>query len=74
MYYSGTIMANEEALIVKYGNDEIHVFDWNGRMMKRVQLDHVFSLFTYDFSNDTLFALDTESETPYILVYNAFLS
>lgn len=65
---------DQNRIVLKYGSDEIHVFDWSGEFIKRLKLDRNIDLMTVDFKRKTLYALDLNEDAPklYMLVNSSF--
>lgn len=57
IFYSSYPCADERNIYAKYGLDEIHVFDWDGNLVKRIHVDRAFDLFSIDYKNDMLYAI-----------------
>jgi hypothetical protein len=62
--WSGNEFSPMEGKIDQFG-DEIHVFDWRGKFVKRLKLDHPAQEIAYDPVNNILYANHIDNEEIY---------
>lgn len=72
VFYSSYPCADNKHVVAKYGSNEIHVFDWNGSLVRRIQFDHDFDNFTVDFDNNKLYAVSYSDDSHILLLDKLF--
>ena len=73
--FSGNACSDEKHILAKFADRDILLFNWNGKLLRRFQLDTDVSWFTYDFEKDTLYAIDiTPEEGPRLVYCDHFLN
>lgn len=72
VFYSSYPCADNKRIVAKYGSNEIHVFDWNGSLVRRIQFDQDFDDFTVDFVNNKLYAVSYSDDSHIFLLNMLF--
>jgi hypothetical protein len=72
IFYSSYPCANDSHIVAKYGSKEIHVFDWNGNLARRIQLNQDFDAFAVDFLKNKLYAVSYSDDAHVFLLNSLF--